>query len=1389
MSNVLVVAEKPSVARDIAQVLGARTRGDGHISGNGWIVTWAIGHLVALAEPHEMNPAWKRWRLDDLPLLPESWPLVVGNDTRDQYQVVRRFMTDPNVRGVVCATDAGREGELIFRYIYEAARSKKPVKRLWLSSLTPAAIAAGFKSLAEGKAFDRLADAARARSRADWLVGMNLSRVYSLLHDDNLSVGRVQTPTLAMIVARELEIRAFVPEDYLEVVATFGPPAPSAGADAKRDRYDGTWIGSAAPGAPAPTGKAREAKRLPPDGEEASAVVERAKRGTARIESVDRQTRRLPPPQLYDLTELQRHANRLFGFTAQRTLQIAQKLYEERKLLSYPRTDSRWLSRTIASTLPDVVRAIEAPYRELLAPGTGTRPLGSRFVDDARVTDHHAIIPTDRKAPDELPADERKIYDLVCRRLLEAWHGDHVYAVTTVLTAVTGSDVVDRYVSSGTSVEEEGWKVLDPKLGRSKDPKSAEPTLPGGLAPGMPRRVIDAKAVEKQTRPPPRFTDATLLTAMETAGRTLDEKEISQAMRERGLGTPATRASMIETLLRREYIVRDGKVFAATDKGVALIGMVHPHVKSPAMTGEWEAKFARIERGDETLDGFTEAIERYVREVVGTVAAGGPASDLPRSTRAAGSRSMPTDLQTPRDVDEEAGNARVEKRASAARTRGGPEGRAAAPPRVRSDDDAGERLARPAGESAAWTTSPVARPARSSDLRELLSSAFGFSAFRPYQEDVCRAAASGQDVLLVMPTGAGKSLCYQLPGLARGGTTLVVSPLIALMEDQVAQLVRRGFAAERIHSGRQRAESRAVCKAYLDGALDFLFIAPERLKVPGFPEMLARRKPTLVAIDEAHCISQWGHDFRPDYRMLGERLPLLRPAPVIALTATATPAVQDDIIGELRLGAPARFIHGFRRTNVGVEVVERSPSDRASVVKSLLQDPARRPAIVYAPTRSESEQLGKELSRLRAGAYHAGLSANVRDRVQSAFLAGELDVIIATTAFGMGIDKPDVRTVIHTALPASIEGYYQEIGRAGRDGAPSRAVLLHSFVDTKTHEFFLERDYPEPDVLARVQKAIGTSGTTLESLAKKTRLKAEVFEKVIEKLWVHGGALVEPDDTVRRGEADWRAAYDRQRAHKREQLMRMRRYAETSACRMLQLVAHFGDRNDPGAPCGSCDVCAPASSLALSFRVPSAAEESAASRILEALRERDGRAVGQLHRDLFGDGEIDRKTLEHILGALARSGAVSVVADEFEKDGETITFQRVWLGRKSDSVAAPLRILVTPPPSKKGRAGKGRAAKGASTSRGKRARSKKASSSAGAPASTGSPLETALREWRGAEAKKRRVPAFRILTDRTLVGIAEARPTSEAQLLAVSGMGMALLAKYGAKLLAIVARA
>jgi DNA topoisomerase III len=457
-SSVAVVAEKPSVARDIARVLGAAKRGEGYLHGDGYVVTWAIGHLVALAQPHEIRPEWRSWRRDLLPMLPESWPLVIGEQTQEQFEVVRKILTSPRITAVICATDAGREGELIFRYIYEAAGCSKPVQRLWISSLTAEAIGEGFSKLRDWREYDHLADAARGRSRADWLVGMNLSRAYTLACHEEFSVGRVQTPTLAMLVERELEIRNFVPEDYRNVVATFSPRPSSS----KAQTYEGTWFRAGVEPLDA-------AMKLPSDGKEAAAIVERVRNGEARIEKITAQQRRMAPPPLYDLTELQRHANRLYGFSAHRTLELAQSLYERHKLISYPRTDSRHLSQDVAKTLPKIVSAIRGSYEEHLAEGTGQRPLGPRFVDDAKVTDHHAIIPTGASpANAEMDADERKLFDLVCRRLLSAWHADHIWSVTTVITLVRSS-VEDRFHSSGTAVQQAGLKVLAIALNAPRD--------------------------------------------------------------------------------------------------------------------------------------------------------------------------------------------------------------------------------------------------------------------------------------------------------------------------------------------------------------------------------------------------------------------------------------------------------------------------------------------------------------------------------------------------------------------------------------------------------------------------------------------------------------------------------------------------------------------------------------------------------------------------------------------------------------------------------------------------------------------------------------------------------------------------------------------------------
>ncbi len=684
--------------------------------------------------------------------------------------------------------------------------------------------------------------------------------------------------------------------------------------------------------------------------------------------------------------------------------------------------------------------------------------------------------------------------------------------------------------------------------------------------------------------------------------------------------------------------------------------------------------------------------------------------------------------------------------------------------------------------------------ANSITLTELLHSVFGFAQFRANQEEVCRAAVEGRDLLLVMPTGAGKSLCYQLPAIARGGTALVISPLIALMEDQAAKLSALGLRVARIHSGLDRGQARQACVEYLRGDLQFLFIAPERLRVPGFPEMLAKKNLALIAIDEAHCISQWGHDFRPDYRMLGQHLPRLRGsdaqgetiAPVLALTATATPAVQEDIVTQLGMVRPAKFIHGFRRENLGIEVVEIPIPHRAQTICSLLANAKRRPAIIYATSRKQSEQLAEELSsKMRAAAYHAGLDAETRERVQRAFLAGELEVVVATIAFGMGIDKPDIRTVIHAGLPGTLEGYYQEIGRAGRDGASSRTYLMHSYADQRTHDFFLSRDYPPVEQLSAIYGILKDEPQPVEELRAPSALGEEEFAKALEKLEIHGGARVDFGGNATRGGTGWKKTYAVQAQHRAAQFEKVLRFTAASECRMTALVRHFGDEGDSDRPCGRCDVCDPAGALLKQFRRATHAERGIVQRMIEELRPVEYKASGTLQRNLDLVGRISRDEYEALLDAMVRAGLIAQEEAEYEKDGEVRRFRKVRLTALGLEVRpiTPLALLI---------------ADGVVEEFGVRtvsaARAKKAKPVSGARDARPVPVKlnaeqevvaARLKEWRGAEAKRLGVPAYVVLHDRTLTAVALSRPANARQLLEINGMGPAKVEKFGRAILGL----
>jgi DNA topoisomerase-3 len=627
VGKTLVIAEKPSVGRDLAKVLpgsfqiGKPTgeRSARWMEGPDHVITWAIGHLVQLAEPDMYDKKFKRWRMDDLPIVPDEFKLVVRDDSsKKQMDVIRNLLKREDVTQVINACDAGRDGELIFRWVFEAGDGKQPVRRLWLSSMTEAAMRRALDELRSPDELVLLGEAAQSRSEADWLVGMNATRAATIRlrssFDGAVSLGRVQTPTLAILARREEEIRAFVPEPYWLVDAKFDAgPGEAAG----RAR---TYWGRLQQGNTPRLKTAEEADAI------VAAVVDRP----GKITKLDKVRRKERAPMLYDLTSLQRDAGSRFGFTARRTLAAAQRCYEEHKALTYPRTSSRYLTTDMIPEIKPTAQQVgsRAEYQAAARYVTGldSLPLG-RVVNNEKVADHHAIIPTN--APhvlDKMSSDDRRIYDMVVRRFLAVFHPDAEFENTRIETTVaTAFDGEDRpgagphvFRTRGRVLLVPGWRGVYGELedGEGDEEEGRDQQLPK-VEQGEDVKTLEIAGDEKVTKPPRRYSDASLLGAMETAGQLVDDDEAREAMKDAGIGTPATRASIIERLIDVGYTERDGRALLVTEKGLNVIRLLNGHeLTSPSLTGEWEHKLAQIESGEVTRKSFMAGIAKFAETTV-----------------------------------------------------------------------------------------------------------------------------------------------------------------------------------------------------------------------------------------------------------------------------------------------------------------------------------------------------------------------------------------------------------------------------------------------------------------------------------------------------------------------------------------------------------------------------------------------------------------------------------------------------------------------------------------------------------------------------------------------------------------------------------------------------
>lgn len=596
LAKTLVLTEKPSVAKDIARVLGCKRSGNGCIVGDKYIVTWALGHLVTLADPEAYDDKYKSWRMEDLPMLPGRMKLVVIGQTSKQFKAVSSLLSSAEVSDIVIATDAGREGELVARWIIQKANCRKPMRRLWISSQTDKAIKEGFASLKPSSQYDNLYRSAQCRAEADWLVGLNVTRALTCKHNAQLSAGRVQTPTLAMIVRREEDILRFRPKDYFTVKADFG-------------EYTALYKDS--------KGQARFA-----DAAAAKEVADsvRGKRGV--LSEVKKVYRFKAPPAAYDLTELQRDANKKYGYSAKQTLSLMQSLYETHKLLTYPRTDSRYITRDVAATLPERLRAIAiGPFKDAASAVLRSKPIQTKYiVNDAKVTDHHAIIPTEQYVDlNKLSREERHIYDLVVRRFIAVLSAPFEYDEVQVKITVGRYN----FYTKGQSVKSAGWKALyDSSL--ADDDDDAEPDLAAqrlpALSQGAAASVKEVRVCAGKTSPPARYTEATLLTAMENPASQVEDGRLRDALKSAGgLGTPATRADIIEKLFNSFYIERRGREIFPTSKGRQLIGIVPPDLKSAELTAKWEQQLSLIAEGKANDRKFIEEMRGYASSLVQAV--------------------------------------------------------------------------------------------------------------------------------------------------------------------------------------------------------------------------------------------------------------------------------------------------------------------------------------------------------------------------------------------------------------------------------------------------------------------------------------------------------------------------------------------------------------------------------------------------------------------------------------------------------------------------------------------------------------------------------------------------------------------------------------------------